>query len=191
MPQEGRKSPTGLKKPPASADFVDLDQIKELIDLLKEKGVSEFEIEHSGVRLRISRNSTSNASQASLQPVSSKGAATTVFSPPALAPSEAQTHLPAEPEAAVPAEELFVVRSPMVGTFYAAPVQGAAPFVQIGDKVQPRQVLCIIEAMKLMNEIETEIGGEIVRCYAENGQPVEYGEPLFDLRPAAPSGKRS
>ena len=73
----------------------------------------------------------------------------------------------------------------MVGTFYSAPMQGAPPFVQAGDRVQPGQVLCIIEAMKLMNEIEAEVAGEVVKSYAENGQPVEYGEPLFDIRPAA------
>ena len=79
----------------------------------------------------------------------------------------------------------------MVGTFYASPIQGAPLFVQVGDKVQPGQVLCIIEAMKLMNEIEAEIAGEVVQCYVENGQPVEYGELLFDLRPALPSAKQS
>ena len=78
----------------------------------------------------------------------------------------------------------------MVGTFYSAPAQGADPYVRVGDRVQSGQVLCIIEAMKLMNEIESEVAGEIVKCYVENGQPVEYGEPLFDLRPVT-AGKRS
>jgi oxaloacetate decarboxylase alpha subunit len=79
----------------------------------------------------------------------------------------------------------------MVGTFYSAPAQDAPPFVQIGDQVQAGQVLCIIEAMKLMNEIEAETGGEVVACHVENGQPVEYGEPLFDLKTAGASGKRA
>jgi acetyl-CoA carboxylase biotin carboxyl carrier protein len=78
----------------------------------------------------------------------------------------------------------------MVGTFYSAPGQDATPFVQIGDRVRVGQVLCIIEAMKLMNEIESEIEGDVIKCYVENGQPVEFGEPLFDIRPAA-SGKRT
>ena len=84
-----------------------------------------------------------------------------------------------------------VVRSPMVGTFYSAPDQDSPPFVQVGDRVQAGQVLCIIEAMKLMNEIESEMAGEVVACHVENGQPVEYGEPLFDLLPVGSSLKRS
>ena len=83
-----------------------------------------------------------------------------------------------------------MVRSPMVGTFYTAPGQDTPAFVEVGDRVRVGQVLCIIEAMKLMNEIEAEIEGEVVRCHVENGQPVEFGEPLFDLRPAASSKKR-
>jgi acetyl-CoA carboxylase biotin carboxyl carrier protein len=78
----------------------------------------------------------------------------------------------------------------MVGTFYSAPAQDAPSFVQIGERVQVGQVLCIIEAMKLMNEIETEISGEVVACHVENGQPVEYGEPLFDLKPAGSAAKK-
>ena len=79
----------------------------------------------------------------------------------------------------------------MVGTFYSAPGQGTEPYVQAGDKVRPGQVLCIIEAMKLMNEIEAEVAGEVIKCYIENGQPVEYGEPLFDLRPSTAVRKPS
>ncbi|MBI1955593.1 MAG: acetyl-CoA carboxylase biotin carboxyl carrier protein [Acidobacteria bacterium] len=165
---------------------MDLGKIKELIDLLTERGISEFEMERSGVRLRISRNAVSHAPQVSLEPVNAKGGAGAGSPAASIARSETANQPPLEPEpaAALPAEELFVVRSPMVGTFYASPIQGAPLFVQVGDKVQAGQVLCIIEAMKLMNEIEAEIAGEIVRCYVENGQPVEYGELLFDLRPA-------
>jgi len=79
----------------------------------------------------------------------------------------------------------------MVGTFYSAPAQGAPPFVRVGERVEAGRVLCIIEAMKLMNEIESEIAGEVLRCYVESGQPVEYGEPLFELRPAGASAKRA
>ena len=193
MPEEDRKSSRGLKKPQGLTDFVDLEEIKKLIDLLTEKGVSEFEVERSGVRLRISRNAVSHASHVSLQPVNAKGGAGAGSPTPSTARSEAANQPPLEPEsaAALPAEELIVVRSPMVGTFYASPIQGAPHFVQVGDKVQPGQVLCIIEAMKLMNEIEAEIAGEVVRSYVENGQPVEYGELLFHLRPALPSAKHS
>jgi acetyl-CoA carboxylase biotin carboxyl carrier protein len=76
-----------------------------------------------------------------------------------------------------------MVKSPIVGTFYASPAPDAEPFVQVGDHVEPGQVLCIIEAMKLMNEIESDVAGEIIRIHVENGQPVEYGEPLFSIRP--------
>ncbi|MBI4459568.1 MAG: acetyl-CoA carboxylase biotin carboxyl carrier protein [Acidobacteria bacterium] len=170
-----------------------LEKIKQLIDLLMENGISEFEMEGSGMRLRINRNALSHSPQVSLQPVNAKGGTGAGSpAPAAVLPETAlQPSSPSEPVAALPAEELSAVRSPMVGTFYAAPVQGSPAFVQVGDKVQPGQVLCIIEAMKLMNEIEAEIAGEIVRCHVENGQPVEYGEPLFDLRPALPAAKRS
>ncbi|MGH9786908.1 MAG: acetyl-CoA carboxylase biotin carboxyl carrier protein, partial [Terriglobia bacterium] len=104
--------------------------------------------------------------------------------PPSLTIPVVLTPAPPPPAAAAPqTEEVHVVRSPMVGTFYNAPGQGAPPFVRAGDRIEVGQVLCIIEAMKLMNEIESEIAGEVLRCYVETGQPVEYGEPLFDLRP--------
>jgi acetyl-CoA carboxylase biotin carboxyl carrier protein len=92
------------------------------------------------------------------------------------------------PETPAPAEEetedLHVIKSPIVGTYYASPSPDAGPFVKVGDDVAVGQVVCIIEAMKLMNEIEADVGGEVVRVFMENGQPVEYGEPLFSLRPA-------
>jgi acetyl-CoA carboxylase biotin carboxyl carrier protein len=88
------------------------------------------------------------------------------------------------PRAAPPKEELHLIKSPIVGTFYAASSPEASPFVKVGDTIQAGQVVCIIEAMKLMNEIEADLGGEIVGVLAENGQPVEYGQTLFALRPA-------
>ncbi len=101
----------------------------------------------------------------------------------AAAQSEAAAPEPA-PRPAAPKEELHVIKSPIVGTFYAAPSPEAPPFVKVGDNIQAGQVVCIIEAMKLMNEIEADMGGEIVGVLAENGQPVEYGQSLFALRPA-------
>jgi len=165
---------------------MNLKEIKELVDLITEKGISEFELERNGVRLRISRPVGSRLAEAVAHPAENRppGAYTAPPVPSTPAPVPA-----AEPPAS--SDQLHVVRSPMVGTFYSAPVQGAPAFVQVGDRIQPGQVLCIIEAMKLMNEIEAELAGEVVKCYVENGQPVEYGEPLFDLRPAVPSAKRS
>ena len=165
---------------------MNLKEIKELVDLITEKGISEFELERNGVRLKISRPVGSRPAEAVAHPAENR--------PPAAhaAPPVSGAHAPAVPvEAHVRTDELHVVRSPMVGTFYAAPMQGAPAFVQTGDRIQPGQVLCIIEAMKLMNEIEAEIAGEVVKCYVENGQPVEYGEPLFDVLPAVPSAKHS
>lgn len=171
---------------------MNLKEIRELIDLITEKGISEFELERSGVRLKISRNPGAHAPHVVLPPSDSRPAAAI---PPGAVP-QPPAGLPSPPvesakPAPAPGEELEVVRSPIVGTFYEAPTQGAEPFVRVGDRVQPGQVLCIIEAMKLMNELEAEIAGEIVKCYVENGQPVEYGEPLFDIRPAPGAKKRA
>jgi len=169
---------------------MNLKEIKELVDLITEKGITEFELERNGVRLKISRPTGFRTTEAAAHPAESHPAAAHT-APPAPSP------VPSVPAPVVPApapaqtDELHVVHSPMVGTFYGAPIQGAPPFVQVGDHIQPGQVLCIIEAMKLMNEIEAEIAGEVLRCHVENGQPVEYGEPLFDLRPAVSSAKRS
>ena len=171
---------------------MNLKEIKELIDLITEKGISEFELERAGVRLKISRNAGSRSADAVVQPTESgPPAALRGSSVPPLVSGAPGSPAPLETPAPGPVEELHVVRSPMVGTFYAGPLQGSSLFVQAGDRVQPGQVLCIIEAMKLMNEIEAEIAGEVVKCYVENGQPVEYGEPLFELRPAVPSKKHS
>ena len=169
---------------------MNLKEIKELVDLITEKGISEFELERAGVRLKISRPGGSGVAL-----VSSAGQATEARLPPVAVAPPAQV-IPAPPpvvRAEIPShdESLHVVRSPMVGTFYSAPAQGAPPFVKVGDRVQAGQVLCIIEAMKLMNEIEADIAGEVVACHVESGQPVEYGEQLFDLKPAGSSSVRS
>ena len=166
---------------------MNLKEIKELVDLITEKGISEFELERAGVRLKITRPGGSGAAQVAVQGTDTQLPAA-VPAPPRLSPTPA----PAVPaETSPPADGMQVVRSPMVGTFYSAPGQDSPPFVQVGDRVQAGQVLCIIEAMKLMNEIESEVAGEVVACHVENGQPVEYGEPLFDLLPVGSSLKRS
>jgi acetyl-CoA carboxylase biotin carboxyl carrier protein len=147
---------------------VDLRKLKKLIDLVQESGIAELEVTEGEERVRISRVG---------QNVPLMTAPTQV-SIPAPAPAPA----PAAPLAALPAPdkvEGHIVKSPMVGTFYRAPSPGAKPFVEVGDKVSPGDTLCIIEAMKLLNEIEADHGGTIKEAYVENGQPVEYGEPLF------------
>lgn len=161
-------------------------ELKELIDFLIEKDISEFELERGDVKVRIKRGGETVA------PVITHAVpmATMPMAAPLAQPStpvaSAQTSPPASPSAAPAAateEELHTVKSPIVGTFYEAPGPGALPFVKPGDQVAAGQVLCIIEAMKLMNEIESDKSGEVVKVLVSNGQPVEYGQPLFSIRP--------
>jgi len=159
-------------------------ELKELIEFLIEKDISEFELERGDVKVRIKRG-------ADAQPVSviTPMAAVPAMPPMTAAPVTPASATPAAPASQTPAvpaqaeEELHMVKSPIVGTFYEAPGPGAPPFVKPGDTVQAGQVLCIIEAMKLMNEIESDMAGEVVKILAANGKPVEYGQPLFSIRP--------
>jgi len=157
-------------------------ELKELIDFLIEKDISEFELERGDVKVRIKRGAETAA------PVITHAvpmAAMPMATPPAQTShtTAAATPSPTSPAAAVAEEELHTVKSPIVGTFYEAPGPGALPFVKPGDQVAAGQVLCIIEAMKLMNEIEADASGEVVKVLVNNGQPVEYGQPLFAIRP--------
>ena len=157
-----------------------LKEIKELLDLVVEKGVTEFELERSGVRLRLKRNAGSPPDDVRFERIYVPEVAPVArLSPPAAA-VEASGGAEAP---LVQTENLHIVKSPIVGTFYEAPSPGAPPFVQPGDHVETGQALCIIEAMKLMNEIEADMEGEIVKCYVTSGRPVEYGETLFSIRP--------
>lgn len=159
-----------------------IEEIKELIKLVKESGVAELEVQRGENRVRI--RSASGTTHDVLIP---GGAATSaspaaIQAPPAYAPGEAaETGASAKPQTLEEGQEL--VKSPIVGTYYDAPAPGAAPFVRVGDQVEPGHVLCIIESMKLMNEIECEIAGTIIAKLVENGRPVEYGEALFAIRP--------
>ncbi len=177
---------------------MNLKEIKELVDLMTEKGITEFELERSGVKVRIKRGANA-AAQVSFQGTGApsphpSGPPPAQFGSPAvgpmLAPPLPAAPVPAEPPQApeLRAEDLHVIKAPIVGTFYDAPSPGTPPFVRVGDRVEAGQVLCIIEAMKLMNEIESDAAGDIVKLYVENAQPVEYGESLFAIRPA--KGKR-
>ena len=160
-------------------------ELKELIEFLIEKDIAEFELERGDVKVRIKRGAENTAAPvishiASMPPVVAVPPLAPVSPPLAATAPPAD---PAPPVAAPPEEELHTVKSPIVGTFYEAPAPGAPPFVRPGDSVQAGQVLCIIEAMKLMNEIESDVSGEVVKMLAANGQPVEYGQPLFAVRP--------
>jgi acetyl-CoA carboxylase biotin carboxyl carrier protein len=157
-------------------------ELKELIEFLIEKDISEFELERGDVKVRIKRGADAAAAViAHAVPIAPMaGVPATHASAPAQSASTAGT--PSAPPAAAE-EELHAVKSPIVGTFYEAPGPGALPFVKPGDQVAAGQVLCIIEAMKLMNEIESDASGEVVKVLVNNGQPVEYGQPLFAIRP--------
>ena len=148
-----------------------LKELKEIIDIVTSKeSIEELEIEKSGVRLRIKR-SLNHVSLSSTAADAAAPAVPAISAPPTLAQVSAES------------EELFYMKSPIVGTFYRSSTPTSDPFVAVGDIVEKGTVVCIIEAMKLMNEIETEVAGEIVSILVENGQPVEYGENLFAIRP--------
>lgn len=147
---------------------MELQDVKELLRLLKATDFVEFEIEVEGLRLRVNRN----------QGIAAPAVPAAAPPPPAPAPA-----VPAPPAAEVAEEGAFLQKSPMVGTFYSSPGPEAPPFIEPGARVRAGQTLCIIEAMKVMNEIEAEVAGTVVEILVRNGQPVEYGEPLFRIRP--------
>ena len=157
---------------------VEFGQLEKLLDFMASHGLEEFEYEKAGVRIRLKK--------AGISP----NEAPRTGAPPQFLQAQGPLPEPQSGTAAAPsspaaiAEELHTIKSPIVGTFYAAASPGAPPFVKAGDVIQAGQVVCIIEAMKLMNEIEAEVSGELVRALVENGQPVEYGQGLFAIRPA-------
>ena len=158
-------------------------ELKELIEFLIEKDVTEFELERGDVKVRIKRGAESSGPavhDTRFIVHSAPAPSAAAESAPAAAPAKAAPPAPPAPE---PAEELHVVHSPIVGTFYEAPSPGAPPFIKSGDIVEVGQVLCIVEAMKLMNEIESDVAGEVVKKLVANGQPIEYGQQLFTIRP--------
>ena len=160
-------------------------EIKELIEFLIEKDVTEFELERGDVKMRIKRGQEVHMVQAPMAPMMAAPVQTGVpmAAPVPVASAPAVGAPPAAAPAAAAEEGLHVVKSPIVGTFYEAPSPGAPPFIKPGDQVTSGQVLCIVEAMKLMNEIESDVTGEVVKLLVANGQPVEYGQPLFAIRP--------
>lgn len=195
MPTRGRRNglPLGEEEMPSrnplrgregSGSIWNLKDIRELIDLLIEREITEFEMEKGGSRIHIKRGN-SHVENPGVAAYPTNGLAgwpsppSTVHAAPPASPAAA----PEQPAAAESAEELHIIKSPIVGTFYSAPAPNAPPFVNMGDVVQVGQPLCIIEAMKLMNEIESEVAGEVVRIYVESGQPVEYGQSLFAINP--------
>jgi acetyl-CoA carboxylase biotin carboxyl carrier protein len=188
------KKPTPKSATGTPAHGVDLPEIEKLLDFMRKHGLEEFEYEREGFRIRLKKASSpsytfpsgqmpeivvasapahaSHASSAASGAASAAGPGAVSGAAQHAAAADSTRH-----------EDLHIVKSPIVGTFYVAAGPDADPFVTIGAKVETGQVLCIIEAMKLMNEIESDAAGEIVRIFVENGHPVEYGESLFGIRP--------
>jgi len=158
-------------------------ELKELIEFLIEKDVTEFELERGDVKVKIKRGQEHVAHSLVAMPAVQTIPVATAHAPVAAtaAPSAQGSSAPANP--AAQEDDVHIVKSPIVGTFYEAPSPGAPPFVKIGDTVEAGQVLCIVEAMKLLNEIEADVSGEIARKMANNGQPIEYGQELFAIKP--------
>ena len=156
---------------------MNVDEIRQIIEMMREHDLLEFELEQGDVKLRLRKGGAVTPGVASQVPVAAPPIAAV---PPAPSPEAVPAFTP-------PSEEidLVIVKSPIVGTFYRASEPGAKPFVEIGQQVRIGQVLCIIEAMKLMNEIDSEYDGEVTSIYVENGQAVQYGERLFAIKPSS------
>lgn len=167
------------ERPSAS---VNMDELRDLIALMLENGLAELELEREEFRVRLRRDPSGVESA---HHVETPHAAATpgVANLPASAPPASPSHPGAQASSAASQDQdLHIIPSPIVGTFYRSAAPTADPFVKIGSNVEPDSVVCIIEAMKLMNEIQAEASGEVVKIYVENGQPVEYGQPLFGIR---------
>ena len=160
---------------------MDLKEIKAVIDLMTRNGLSEFELEKGDFKLRV-RRGPSGEWVTSPAPVPSLYAAPMASAPMMATPSTSAALPTAAPAAAAPAEGSQIV-SPMVGTFYRSPSPDSPPYIDVGQEVKEETVVCIIEAMKVMNEIKAEVNGVVVEVLAQNGKPVEFGKPLFVVRP--------
>jgi acetyl-CoA carboxylase biotin carboxyl carrier protein len=185
--QQGRQPQQG-HAPRRADSALNMDELRELTELFTAHGLTDFEFENADIRIRLSRSPAAGAAQsfaASAPPASyvpqsaphagAAGAAAQTAPPPGGAPQPAATPEP-------PEEELHIIAAEMVGTFYRASSPTSEPFVKVGSQVETGTVVCIIEAMKLMNEIESDVAGTIAKIYVENGQPVEFGQPLFGVK---------
>jgi acetyl-CoA carboxylase biotin carboxyl carrier protein len=167
------------------SENLDLAQIKELIELISEKQFTEFELERGSFRMRLGRGTTTKVITETSQVLSNplpigiqapSVVESVVVTPPPVAATPVSAVVP-EPE-----ETLHIITSPIVGTFYHAASPTAEPFIKVGDSISVGKVLCIVEAMKLMNEIQADVSGKVAKILVENGQPVEYGQPLFGIK---------
>jgi acetyl-CoA carboxylase biotin carboxyl carrier protein len=177
-----RKKPSN---PSADSHFAntEIEHIEQLLRFMSEHNLEEFEYSQGDLRIRLKKPSASGATLARtsvpeiIVATAAESRTLAASAPAAPAPTPA-------PESGRSTEDMHLVKSPIVGTFYGSPSPGAEAFVKIGGFIESGQTLCIVEAMKLMNEIESDVSGEVLRIFAENGQPVEYGQPLFGIRPS-------
>ncbi len=174
----GKKQSAPKKTSQASEPSLNMAELRELANLVDEHGFTDFEFENANIRVRLSKNPAPQFVQAA-QSYSPALAAS-------MSPQATQTRTETKTETTIAEvatdEDLYKIISPIVGTFYHSPAPDKEPYVKEGSKVSPDTIVCIVEAMKLMNEIEAEVSGEVVKIYVENGQPVEYGQPLFGIR---------
>ncbi len=164
----------------------DIEDLKQLIDFLKENQVAEFDLDRGDLKIRLKFNQPAASATGLSDLARMLGSAQTGAAQGAAPAAPGPMGAAAAPEAVAedPDAGLHILKSPIVGTFYGSPSPGAAPFVSLGDHVAKGQVICIVEAMKLMNEIESDAEGAVVKCFVTNGQPIEFGQPLFSIRMA-------
>jgi|SRR5215472_15447826 len=172
------------KQSPKAADSStfansDLQHIEQLLRFMSEHNLEEFEYSHGDLRIRL-KKPAAGVAVAAAKPMAPE----IIVAGGNTEPQKAAVSAPPPAPEVRSADELHLVKSPIVGTYYEAPSPGAEAFVKVGGYVETGQTLCIVEAMKLMNEIESDISGEVLRIFVENGQPVEYGQPLFGIRPS-------
>jgi acetyl-CoA carboxylase biotin carboxyl carrier protein len=186
VPETGAQVRRRRNRQPHLETSVNLDELREIISLIQENGFAEFELEREGFRIHVRRDLGGPEAAAdsamtlltgggSAPPANAAGSGAKASATPDQSAARAGT-------AASEDQDLYMIPSPIVGTFYRSASPNSDPFVKIGSNVEPDSVVCIIEAMKLMNEIQAETGGEVVKIYVENGQPVEYGQPLFGIK---------
>jgi acetyl-CoA carboxylase biotin carboxyl carrier protein len=177
-----RKKPS---KSPANAQSSppELEQIEQILRTMAEHNLEEFEYSRGDLRIRVKKPSTNVVYAASAPRMVAEPEIIVAAAPAEALSAPLPAAAPPAPEPRA-TDDLHLVKSPIVGTFYGSPSPGAEPFVRVGGHVDTGQTLCIVEAMKLMNEIESDVSGEVLRVFVDNGQPVEYGQPLFGIRPS-------
>jgi acetyl-CoA carboxylase biotin carboxyl carrier protein len=173
-----------VAKPTKSAAFAgpETEHIEQLLGFMDEHQLEEFEYGSGDFHIRLKKASAGAAGQATRAAYVPEAVSAGSAAPPAKA-----THAPTTAEARPSSEDLHIIRSPIVGTYYESPSPGSPAFIKVGATIETGQTLCIVEAMKLMNEIESDASGEVVQIFVENGQPVEYNQPLFGIRPGRKS----